>query len=111
MNKPAKDFLRQRFQEWYADQVLQQLHGKEIDSVELEPISLSLPQLKELGAKWLVDMFKHIADNPQIIVNGFIKSGISAALDGMELQDDLDNGAGSGADDASSDDSEDEFED
>ena len=64
VNKPAKDFLRQRFQEWYADQVLQQLHGKEIDSVELEPISLSLPQLKELGAKWLVDMFKHIADNP-----------------------------------------------
>ena len=56
-------------------------------------------------------MFKHIADDPQIIVNGFIKSGISAALDGMELQDDLDNGAGSGADDASSDDSEDEFED
>ena len=77
--------------------------------MELEPISLSLPQLKELGAKWLVDMFKHIPDNPQMIVNGFIKSGIS--LDGMELQDDSDNGAGSGADDASSDDSEDEFED
>lgn len=36
--------------------------------------------LKELGAKWLVEMAQYFVDNPQIIVNGFIKSGITGAL-------------------------------
>ena len=81
VNKPAKDFLQQKFQEWYAKQVLQQLHGRDIDSVELQPIDLSLPLLKELGAKWLVEMFEYITSNPQIVVNGFVKSGIPSALD------------------------------
>ena len=44
-------------------------------------------------AKWLVDMAKYISDNPQFIVNGFIRSGITGALDGV-VQDD-------GADDPS----------
>ena len=37
--------------------------------------------LKELGAKWLVMMAQYIEDNPQFIVNGLIKAGISGALD------------------------------
>lgn len=102
VNKPAKDFLRQKFQEWYAHQVLQQLHGRDIDSVELQPINLSLPLLKELGAKWLVEMFEYIASNLQIIVNGFVKSGIPSALDGEDEQP-QDPGSENGA---TSDDSE-----
>lgn len=78
INKPAKDYLRRRFEEWYSQQ------GKDIDSIELELINLGLPILKELGAKWLVDMHKYIEMNPQIIVNGFIHLGIAGALDGLE---------------------------
>jgi len=37
--------------------------------------------LKELGAQWLVKMVQYIEDNPQFVVNGFIKAGISRALD------------------------------
>ena len=47
----------------------------------LEPVDLSLPIMKELGAKWLTDMAEYLASNPQFIVNGFIHSGISHALD------------------------------
>ena len=39
---------------------------------------------KELSAGWLVEMFEHISGNPQFIVNGFIHSGISGALDDKE---------------------------
>ena len=27
VNKPAKEFLRQKFQEWYADQVMEQVNS------------------------------------------------------------------------------------
>lgn len=84
VNKPAKDFLRRKFQEWYSEQVMKQLEGVDIETCELEPIDLSLSVLKEVGAKWLVEMAKYFEDNPMIIVNGFIRSGITGALDGVE---------------------------
>ena len=46
-----------------------------------------MPLLKELGAKWLVETFDHIAENPQIIVNGLFRSGIVHALDNKDVND------------------------
>ena len=43
--------------------------------------------MKEIGAKWLVDMADHISNNPQFIVNGFLHAGISEALDGKTDND------------------------
>ena len=34
-------------------------------------------------------MAEYFADNPQIIVNGFVKAGIAAALDGQEDQQEV----------------------
>ena len=34
-------------------------------------------------------MAQYIMDNPQFIVNGFIRSGITSALDGIEDDDDV----------------------
>ena len=48
---------------------------------KLKPIDLGFPILKELGAKWLVEIATYISRNPQFIVNGFVKAGISRALD------------------------------
>ena len=81
VNKPAKDFLKRRFEDWYAGEVMRQLDGKEDEAAEIQPVNLGLPMLKELGAKWLVQMAEYFADNPQIIVNGFIRAGIASALD------------------------------
>ena len=40
----------------------------------------------------MVDMSQYLADNPQIIVNGFIKAGIIGVLDGHpDNQDELEN--------------------
>ena len=88
VNKPAKDFLKRKFEAWYSDKVTKQLQGKDVESVELEPINLCFPAVKELSTKWLVEMADYISDNPQVIVNGFRRAGISEALDGYRFEED-----------------------
>ena len=88
MNKPAKEYLKKEFEDWYSEQVMQQLDGKDMDdleSTEIQPINLGMPILKEISAKWLDGMVEYITStsNPQFIVNGFIRSGISSAIDGI----------------------------
>ncbi len=81
VNKPAKSFLNRKFEEWYRQQITEQLLGVEdIQEVELQPIDLNLGPLKELGAKWMVEMVEYISENPEFIINSFIKAGILAAL-------------------------------
>ena len=36
--------------------------------------------LKEIGAKWLTSVFYYIKSHPDIIVNGFVKPGITDPL-------------------------------
>ena len=55
--------------------------------MELQPVDLGMAALKEVGGKWLVNMSNYISDNPQIIVNGFIHTGIAGALDCQETDD------------------------
>jgi len=84
VNKPAKSFLKKEFSEWYSNELLQQLRAHRrvsLNQIELNPIDLGMPALKELGAQWLVKMAQYIEDNPQFVVNGFVKAGISKALD------------------------------
>lgn len=83
VNKHAKAFLKRQFEQWYSDQILQQVHGRNVDEAQLQSISLSLPASKELGDKWLVEMAEH-SDNPQFKTNGFVRAGISGALDQTE---------------------------
>ena len=56
VNKAAKSFLRKKFDNWYASQISDQLAGKDPTTVVLDPIDLSMPHLRELGARWLVEM-------------------------------------------------------
>ena len=98
VNKPAKDFLTQKFQDWYSQKVMEQIEDEEdIDSVEISPVDLSLPTLKEIGAG-LVEMSEHISNNPMFIVNGSIRAGITKAIDGI-----IEDSSNSEDDDASID--------
>ena len=91
VNKPAKDFLKRKFEQWYSEEVTKQLEGvSEIESAELQPLDFSMAVVKELTAKWLVEMVEYLADNPQFIVRGFKRAGISDALDdhaGVDLDE------------------------
>lgn len=112
VNKPVKEFLRLKFQEWYSNKILEQVEEDAV-SAEIVPVSLSMPVLKEVGAKWFVEMFEYISDNPQIIVNGFIRAGICGALDVVASEDsgDVDDSSEESVEDYDSDFSEESDED
>lgn len=74
-NKPAKDFLRSKFQAWYADKLSTQLDEKS-GSTTLQPVDLKLSTMKPLGARWMIELYNYLKLNPQIIINGFKEVGI-----------------------------------
>ena len=84
VNKSAKSFLRSEFQKWYANEIGLQLTTA--SNEELEPVDLSTAKMKSVGAQWLVRLDEYISESPDIIVNGFIASGIPQSIDaGMPI--------------------------
>ena len=73
VNKPAKEFMRRKFQEWYAMEV-----QKELDqgATDVTPVDLRMSIMKPLGAKWLVSLYDYFKSNDSIILNGFKAAGI-----------------------------------
>ena len=47
-----------------------------------------MASVKELSAKWLVEMSDYIANNPQFIVRGFGRCGILKAMDRCHIEED-----------------------
>ena len=72
VNKAAKDFMRDQFQRWYADQIQQQVH----DNVKT-PVDLRLSIVKPLSARWFVQLSDYLKAHPDIIKNGFKGAGIT----------------------------------
>jgi len=42
---------------------------------------LNMTVMKEAGAEWLESMLKYISNNPQFIVNGFVRGSINSGKD------------------------------
>lgn len=72
VNRSAKEFLRNEFQEWYAQQVCTQLQSK----VDKQPVDLRLSVVKPLGAKWMVNFYNYIQTKPGLVQNEFREAGI-----------------------------------
>lgn len=75
VNKAVKNFLRQEFENWYANQVCEQLR-KGDDS----PVDLKLSIIKPLGAQWIIGAYNHLKSRRDIVVNGFGGAGILASI-------------------------------
>lgn len=72
VNRAAKQFLRSKFENWYADNIVAQKDtGKEI-----EPVDMRLSIVKPIAAKWMIDLYNYLIAHPQIIKNGFKHVGI-----------------------------------
>ena len=67
VNKAVKDFLRSKFQEWFAKQVKSQLSGETAKA----PVDLRLSVVKPEGARWMISMCDYLKSKPEIISNGF----------------------------------------
>ena len=109
INKLAKDFLKRKFEHWYSNEVTKQLQGvSDVELVEIQPVDLSMAAIKELSAQWVVEMAEYIASNPQFVVNGFRRSGIPAALNRVDSEEE-DSGEDSDNLSEDEDDSDDDF--
>jgi len=60
---------------------VQQLEGEDIETCELKPIDLSMSVLKNVRAKWLVEMVNYFEDN---LLMGFFAHGLQVLW--MELK-------------------------
>ena len=54
---------------------------QDIDATDVSVVDLSLANMKEICASWIVEAAKYIQDNPSLIVSGFCHSGITGAVD------------------------------
>ena len=67
----AKEFLRGKFQQWFANQIV------EDDTLQVD---MRLSIMEPLTAHWLVALHDYISANPTFIVNGFSAAGILTSL-------------------------------
>ena len=75
VNKLAKDFLRDQFQEWHSDQLNDDL------SLVADPVTkFPLNTMKPLVLKWMEELQSYMLAHPNIIKNGFRAAGITDAL-------------------------------
>ena len=72
VNKTAKEFIQRKFHTWYAENICDQLEGK----LPKQQVDLRMSVVKPLGAKWMVQFFDYLKTKPDIVSNGFKKSGI-----------------------------------
>jgi len=76
VNKPAKNFLRAKFQEWYGMQICQQM-----EKGMTEEVDLCMSIMKLITAQWMIDLHAHISSHPSIIINGFQHAGIKGCVE------------------------------
>ena len=66
VNRAAKEFMRNKFSEWYAEKV-----QKQLDTGVTASVDLKMSTMKPLGARWLISLFDYLKNNNSIIKNGF----------------------------------------
>ena len=77
INKPVKDQMRSRFQEWYASEVQKQLKSVPINEVKVD---LTAAVVKTNCARWLKSAIENLQKRPEVAINGFKDSGILQAV-------------------------------
>ena len=74
MNKSAKCFTADKYQDWYAEKVLQQLNrGVAAHDVKVGA-KLSIMD------NWIIEMYHHLEGSKQIVISGFRKAHITEAI-------------------------------
>ena len=80
-NGYVKRFMKQKFCDWYAAQIIHALEeGENIEATEV-PLKLSI--IKPLHAKWFIEMFNHMTNEigRKVCLKGWEVSGIQGAVD------------------------------
>ena len=68
INKPMKDHLKSKFQQWHAQEIKQQLETVTLSQVKVD---VSLQIIKSPNANWIISGWQALEKRPEIAVNGF----------------------------------------
>ena len=67
VNKAAKAFVQNQYNDWFSDQVARQLKsGKDPADIK---VSSKLSDMKPRHASWIVDFYTHIQGESEIVIN------------------------------------------
>ena len=78
VNGHAKEFLKKKFEEWYAGEVKKQLdEGKDIYDVN---VSMKLSNMKPKHAQWIIGLYDHLRKNKEMIVKSWEMAGLQEAF-------------------------------
>ena len=72
VNKPAKDFIRFKFQQWYSEII-----SKQLEEGTEEDVDMRLSVMKPLSANWMIELYHYLKSRPDIIISGFKAAGIT----------------------------------
>ena len=85
VNKWVKDFMKQKFNEWFATRLRNELESrKELENITIKFLSSTM---KPLDAGWLIDCYNQLTSSheKEITLAGWRASGIYAAVeDGLK---------------------------
>ena len=82
VNKSAKCFIVDKYQDWHAEKVLQQLNrGVAAHDVKVD---VRFSNMKPLHANWVIEMYHHLKRFKQIVISGFRKAHILEAVSGAD---------------------------
>ena len=87
VNKNAKWFIADKYQNWYAEKVLQQLNRRVAAHDVKVDVKLSI--MKPLHAKLIIEMYHHLKCSKQIMISGFRKAHITKAVSEADQLDQL----------------------
>ena len=79
VKKPIKSFISNKHNEWFSKQVSQQLE-KGIQPADVK-VSLGLIELKVMHAKWIMELYNHLYNQNEIILNRFKAAGITETVE------------------------------
>ena len=82
VNKVAKSFIQNKYNDWFPDQVPAQLQNS-TDPTNVK-ISSKLLDLKPLHARWIFDWYNHVKTEKEMIIKGFHSAGIWEAAQNAE---------------------------
>ena len=69
VNGQAKQFLKRKFESWYADQVTKGTEkGRNVYIVNIET---KLSVVKPLHARWLISFYAHVQNDREMIIKAF----------------------------------------
>ena len=77
INKPMKDHIKAKFQQWYADEVRKQLETIPVNQVKVD---VSPSVVKGPSANWTISGWQALEQRPDVAINGFKKFGIYDAV-------------------------------